>query len=55
MIALALARRALLGQTWDGVAHAAGRSLLTDDIHLSDAAAAVQAALVADFLCTVKA
>lgn len=55
MIGVSLARHALLGQSWDGVTRAAGRSLLTDDIHFSDAAAAMLAALVAGFLGTVRA
>ena len=55
MIASSLVRHALLRQSWDSVARAAGRSLLTDDIHLSDTAAAVLAALVAGFLSTVRA
>lgn len=55
MIGASLARHALLGQSWDSVARAAGRSLLTDNIHLSDTAATVLAALVADFLCRVRA
>ena len=54
MIGMSLARHALLGLSWDGVARAAGRSLLTDDIHLSDTAAAVLAAVVAGFLSTVR-
>ena len=54
MVATALARHALLGQDWNAVARAAGRSLLTDDIHLSGAAAALMATLVADFLSSLK-
>ncbi len=55
MIKQALVRRALLGLTWDQVARAAGRSLLTDDIHLSDTAVAPLVPLVADFLAGVRA
>ena len=55
IIGVSLVRHALLGLSWDSVAHAAGRSLLTDDIHFSDAAAAALAALVAGFLSMVRA
>lgn len=50
MISAALARRALLGRSWDQVAAAAGRILLTDDIHLSEAATVPLIELVAGWL-----
>jgi Mg/Co/Ni transporter MgtE len=50
MICAALARRSLLGRSWDQVAAAAGRALLTDDIHLSEAATLPLVELVAGWL-----